>query len=430
MLHRRTSFCILMIVGLIITFIQMWLFNKPANTNFKDIKKPIILWWNDFGFNGFKSCGQFICYFTQDENFLTHSFLKAIIFYGSSMEYRNLPIPRGKNIQWGLLHEESPRNNPAFVYDDFLNLFNYSSTFSRYSDIISLQIPGIDELTSKKFYFSFEKKEILMKQNDLAPLLYIQSNCDTTNDRDDYIAELMKYIRVDAYGSCLNNRKLPESLQIDHLRTLYDDEFYNFVAKYKFTLAFENADCEDYITEKLWRPLIVGSIPIYYGSPSFKDWLPNEKSAISVRDFSSPKELANFIEKISINETLYNEYLSHKLIDKFSSLTNERLISLYRDKPKGFDFYDSLNEFECYICNAINNENKNRKYMMTRKQLNCTQPISALTQKVNPKNKWHNWWANGKCEAKLLAYHVVNNLKINETIFSEETARMYLNNKC
>lgn len=65
------------------------------------------------------------------------------------MEYHHLPIPRKKHIKWGLLHEESPRNNPAFVYDDFLNLFNYSSTFSRYSDIISLQIPGIDELTSK-----------------------------------------------------------------------------------------------------------------------------------------------------------------------------------------------------------------------------------------------------------------------------------------
>lgn len=49
-----------------------------------------------------------------------------------------------------------------------------------------------------------------MAQEDLAPLLYIQSNCDTTNDRDDYISELMKYIRVDAYGLCLNNRQLPE----------------------------------------------------------------------------------------------------------------------------------------------------------------------------------------------------------------------------
>jgi len=42
------------------------------------------------------------------------------------------------------------------------------------------------------------------------------------------------------------------------------------VGKYKFTIAFENAICDDYITEKLWRPLIVGSVPIYYGSPSFK----------------------------------------------------------------------------------------------------------------------------------------------------------------
>lgn len=429
MLNRR-YFVILTVAGIILTFIQMWLFNEPEESNFDNIEKPIILWWNDFGFNGYKSCGQFKCYFTQDQNFLSHSFLKAIIFYGSAMEYHHLPIPRKKHIKWGLLHEESPRNNPAFVYDDFLNLFNYSSTFSRYSDIISLQIPGIDELTSTEFFLPYEEKELLMAQEDLAPLLYIQSNCDTTNDRDDYISELMKYIRVDAYGLCLNNRQLPESLQIDHLRTLYDEEFYNFVARYKFTLAFENADCEDYITEKLWRPLIVGSIPIYYGSPSFKDWLPNKKSAISVRDFRNPKELAKFIEQVSVNQTLYNEYLSHKFNDKFSSLTNERLLSLYEKKPNGLDFLASLNEFECFICTSINDENKHRKYIMTKKQMNCSQPVSALTQKVNLKNKWHDWWATGKCEAKLLKYYVNNNLRINETVFSAETSKMYLNNKC
>ena len=42
------------------------------------------------------------------------------------------------------------------------------------------------------------------------------------------------------------------------------------MAKYKFTIAFENAIGEDYITEKLWRPLQLGSIPIYMGSPSVK----------------------------------------------------------------------------------------------------------------------------------------------------------------
>lgn len=55
----------------------------------------------------------------------------------------------------------------------------------------------------------------------------------------------------------------------NYLNKLRSDEFLSFVARYKFTLAFENAICNDYITEKLWRPLVVGSVPIYYGSPSF-----------------------------------------------------------------------------------------------------------------------------------------------------------------
>lgn len=43
-----------------------------------------------------------------------------------------------------------------------------------------------------------------------------------------------------------------------------------FIAQYKFIIAIENSICDDYITEKLWRPLIAGSIPIYLGSPSVK----------------------------------------------------------------------------------------------------------------------------------------------------------------
>lgn len=49
---------------------------------------------------------------------------------------------------------------------------------------------------------------------------------------------------------------------------MHHPDFWHLLAQYKFTLAFENAVCVDYITEKLWRPLIVGSVPVYYGSPS------------------------------------------------------------------------------------------------------------------------------------------------------------------
>jgi hypothetical protein len=49
---------------------------------------------------------------------------------------------------------------------------------------------------------------------------------------------------------------------------LYNDKLLRFIAKYKFVIAFENGICDDYITEKLWRPLFTGTVPIYLGSPS------------------------------------------------------------------------------------------------------------------------------------------------------------------
>ena len=49
-----------------------------------------------------------------------------------------------------------------------------------------------------------------------------------------------------------------------------DEDFYKLLAKYKFTIAMENGVCPDYITEKFWRPFVVGSVPIVFGSPTLK----------------------------------------------------------------------------------------------------------------------------------------------------------------
>ena len=42
------------------------------------------------------------------------------------------------------------------------------------------------------------------------------------------------------------------------------------VASYKFTVVAENAICDDYVTEKLWRTLEAGSVPIVIGSPKIR----------------------------------------------------------------------------------------------------------------------------------------------------------------
>ena len=46
---------------------------------------------------------------------------------------------------------------------------------------------------------------------------------------------------------------------------MFNRGFIGILEKYKFIISFENAICEDYITEKLYRTLFVGAIPIYKG---------------------------------------------------------------------------------------------------------------------------------------------------------------------
>ena len=53
------------------------------------------------------------------------------------------------------------------------------------------------------------------------------------------------------------------------------DEMKRLLANYKFVVAVENAVCPDYVTEKLWRALEVGAVPIYHGAPNVRKFLPH-----------------------------------------------------------------------------------------------------------------------------------------------------------
>jgi len=61
---------------------------------------------------------------------------------------------------------------------------------------------------ANSYYMSTKEKSALMHAENLAPVLYIQSDCDTASDRDSYVSELMKHIRIDSYGTCMNNAQL------------------------------------------------------------------------------------------------------------------------------------------------------------------------------------------------------------------------------
>lgn len=125
------------------------------------------------------------------------------------MNASNMPLPRKSNHIWALLHEESPKNVPYLLFEPTLSLFNLTATFSQHSDLpLTLQyLESYDKLIDRKYFVDVQSKSRFQTEENLAPVLFIQSICDTLSGRNDYVAELMKYIRIDSYGKCLNNNK-------------------------------------------------------------------------------------------------------------------------------------------------------------------------------------------------------------------------------
>ncbi|GAU95384.1 hypothetical protein RvY_07010-2 [Ramazzottius varieornatus] len=129
------------------------------------------------------------------------------------------------------------------------------------------------------------------------------SNCQTANKRLEYARELAEYIEVDIYGSC-GSLKCPKKGKCGG--KLLREE-------YKFYLSFENSNCKDYITEKLWFALENDALPVVMG-PLRTDYefVAPHKSFIHVQDFASPKDLADYLLRLDANDTEYNQYFQWK----------------------------------------------------------------------------------------------------------------------
>ena len=79
------------------------------------------------------------------------------------------------------------------------------------------------------------------KSNQVA---WFVSNCNNHNGRLSYARELSLYISVHIYGNC-GDRRCPRQRE--------EECFHMLRKQYKFYLAFESANCRNYITEKFFR---------------------------------------------------------------------------------------------------------------------------------------------------------------------------------
>ncbi|XP_063309350.1 alpha-(1,3)-fucosyltransferase 10 [Pelobates fuscus] len=384
-------------------------------------KYPIMLWWSPLtGESGrLGQCERGTCFFTINRTYQENPMTKAFLFYGTDFNIDNLPLPRKSYHEWALFHEESPKNNYKLFHPPAITLFNHTATFSQHSHLplTSQYLENLQSLKSHQFMVPIQNKNMLRRR--LAPLVYVQSDCDPPSDRDSYVGELMKFIAVDSYGDCLHNRDLPD--QVNNPSSMDDAQFYRILAQYKFILAFENAVCDDYITEKLWRPLKLGVVPVYYGAPNVMDWLPSNKSAIVANRFFSPRELAEHIKQMDTNDTLYMEYLEWKLQDRIS---NTKLVSAIRDRKWGVQDITQENyidAFECMVCNKVWDNMHLKDKGLPAKQwkaesshLNCPGPelfpfMPRHTSRSSMRELWKPSFEQSKKEAKALRILVERN---------------------
>jgi hypothetical protein len=156
-------------------------------------------------------------------------------------------------------------------------------------------------------YFSFAEYPIQENppvdyETTIKGALFLARNCGSRNHRENIVQELQELndiFRVDSLSSCLHNAKPPSGMTLKDKGAV--------MGKYLFYLAFENQNRTDYITEKLWGAFVAGTVPVYLGAPNARDHVPDH-STIFVQDFKTTKELAEYLQMVSSNKQLYENY--------------------------------------------------------------------------------------------------------------------------
>jgi hypothetical protein len=128
--------------------------------------------------------------------------------------------------------------------------------------------------------------------------LWFISNCGPER-RLKYYEKLKNHYPIQAFGSCVEKK-------CDKNNHCESDQSHLAL----FYLAFESHSCTDYITEKFWRALYYGMIPIVLGpsKQSYLDLGVPKSAFIHIDDFQSEQALADYLHRISKDYFLYRKF--------------------------------------------------------------------------------------------------------------------------
>ena len=221
--------------------------------------------------------------------------------------------------------------------------------------------------TEYEYFFDFKNNEYnadieAYKNSKKGKFCSFMASNYKAKERINFVKELMKRKKVDCLGPVLYNMdKSDTSGKVDQFGEYIDwrKEKLETIKEYKFTIAFENEQAYNYVTEKLYQPFVVGSIPIYWGAPNV-DLLFNPKCFVNVNNFNSYEEAIEEIIKIEENEAYYKTFFEESPISpdsKLKGITKEKILErittiIECDKKPVGSKYSKIHRVLYYILNT------------------------------------------------------------------------------
>jgi hypothetical protein len=223
----------------------------------------------------------------------------AVVFHIPNLWFWQRPRKRPGQL-WVAFSIESDVNYPILRDPARMARFDLTMTYRRDADVLWGYVP---------YFSSADNLEralvspVAAKDAERPVAMLISSRIDKSGRRA-YLRELSRHIGIDSWGRFMRNRTLPKDA--------WRPSKLELIRRYPFTIAFENSIAEDYVTEKFYDPLVVGSVPVYLGAPNVRDFAPGEQCYIDARDHDGPRALAAYLTSLLNDRAAYAEWLAWK----------------------------------------------------------------------------------------------------------------------
>lgn len=280
---------------------------------------------------GFEPCKYKNCQISMCKH--TSKISDAVIFNGRRLP-KTVNFQRPSGQIWIFAEDESPY---SYDYDGghwrlefWKSAFNWTMVYDK--TIADIYLPS-GELWNRPKADSRDFLKIAREKTKDA--LLITSHCTTESKRTEFVQELRKYIDVDILGTCGQKWNCGKVW-------VHDECFSILNQTYRYYLAFENALCRGYRTEKFFENFNFDVLLVARGGIGTSDIIEPKEAYISTADFNSVKDLGKYLRHLSEDTEAYAEFLKRKSKYYFPG------------------FHESYQKALCNLCEKLNHQSESR----------------------------------------------------------------------